>query len=97
MSGTTLSSTDSIRERALASLRRVGVTVPEGDGLTARTPITGQPLFELAATTAEETGQAVTEAAAAFRAWRTTPAPDRGSWCGDWAICCARTRAIWRT
>jgi aldehyde dehydrogenase (NAD+) len=68
MSGTTLSSTDSLRERALASLRRVGVTVPEGDGLTARTPITGQPLFGLAATTAEEAGQAVAEAEAAFRA-----------------------------
>ena len=78
MSDTTLSSTGSIRERALASLRRVGVTVPVGDGLTARTPITGQPLFELAATTAEEAGQVIGEAEAAFCAWRTTPAPVRG-------------------
>jgi hypothetical protein len=31
----------------------------EGDGLTARTPITAQPLFEFAATTAEEAGRRI--------------------------------------
>ncbi|MEV6985650.1 aldehyde dehydrogenase family protein [Sphaerisporangium sp. NPDC051017] len=78
MSDNTLLSTDAIRERALGALRRVGITAPEGTGLTARTPITGRPLFELAATTAEQAEQAVTEAETAFRTWRTTPAPVRG-------------------
>ncbi|SFQ59937.1 aldehyde dehydrogenase (NAD+) [Amycolatopsis arida] len=76
---TTLPSTDSLRERALASLRRVGVTVPEGADLTARTPITGETLLGLKATTRDEAGEAVAAAAAAFRTWRTTPPPARGA------------------
>jgi aldehyde dehydrogenase (NAD+) len=73
-----LPTTEAIRERARASLRRIGVAVPEGTGLIARTPITGEPLFSLASTTADEAGQAITAAAAAFTTWRTTPAPARG-------------------
>jgi aldehyde dehydrogenase (NAD+) len=70
-----LPTTSAIRDLVRASLGRTGATVPEGGGLTARTPITGEPLFELATTTADE---AVTAAAAAFHTWRTTPAPVRG-------------------
>lgn len=73
-----LPTTEAIRDRAHASLRRIGVTVPEGTGLTARTPITGEPLFSLASTTADEAAAAIADAAAAFRTWRTTPAPARG-------------------
>ena len=73
-----LPTTSAIQERARASLRRIGVTLPEGDGLTARTPITGEPLFSLASTTPEEAAAAITDAAAAFGTWRTTPAPARG-------------------
>ncbi|GIE88567.1 L-piperidine-6-carboxylate dehydrogenase [Actinoplanes regularis] len=71
-------STDELRERALASLHRIGAAVPEGTGLHARSPITGENLFALRATTAEETERAIGEAAEAFRTWRTTPAPVRG-------------------
>jgi aldehyde dehydrogenase (NAD+) len=73
-----LPDTATLRDRALASLGRMGVTVPAGSGLTARTPITGEPLFELAAATPEQASAAVAESAEAFRAWRTTPAPVRG-------------------
>ena len=74
----TLPSTDSLRDRARLSLRRVGVTVPAGDGLAARSPITGEDLFGLAATTADDVDQAIGAATEAFRDWRTTPAPVRG-------------------
>lgn len=79
MTGTTaLPSTDDLRTRARTSLRRVGVTVPEGGDLRARTPITGEDLFGLTASTATDAGDAVTAAREAFLAWRTTPAPRRG-------------------
>jgi aldehyde dehydrogenase (NAD+) len=77
-------STERIRELALASLRRVGVELPEpaaipdGPVLTARTPITGGELFALAATDTAQAEQSIAEAAAAFTAWRITPAPARG-------------------
>ncbi|MFC9250440.1 L-piperidine-6-carboxylate dehydrogenase [Amycolatopsis thailandensis] len=71
-------STETVRELALSSLRRIGVVLPEGEGLHARTPITGETLFRLAATTAEEADLAVSDAVGAFETWRTTPAPARG-------------------
>ncbi len=74
----TLPSTDSLRDRAHRSLRKVGVTVSSGDGLAARSPITGADLFGLAATTPQQAEQAIASAADAFRYWRTTPAPVRG-------------------
>jgi aldehyde dehydrogenase (NAD+) len=74
----TLPATAELRERTLAALNRIGVAVPEGKGITARTPITGEKLFDLAATTPAEAEQAIAEAAEAFQAWRTTPAPARG-------------------
>ncbi|MGP4028677.1 L-piperidine-6-carboxylate dehydrogenase [Actinomadura sp. 3N407] len=79
MPDTPLPSTGSLRDRARTALRRVGVTVTEGDGLIARTPITGEHLFGLeTGTAAAEADRAVTAAAAAFRTWRTTPPPVRG-------------------
>ncbi|MEU6761675.1 aldehyde dehydrogenase family protein [Streptomyces sp. NPDC046853] len=79
MTGTNaLPTTDDLRTRARASLRRVGVSVPEGDGLRARTPITGEDLFGLSAATAADTEDAVAAAREAFLVWRTTPAPRRG-------------------
>jgi aldehyde dehydrogenase (NAD+) len=70
--------TDHLRERALTSLHRIGAAVPDGTDLFARTPITGENLFGLRATTPDEARQAITEAAEAFRTWRTTPPPVRG-------------------
>jgi aldehyde dehydrogenase (NAD+) len=76
--------TDRIRALALAGLCRIGVELPDPDAIAedgrlhARTPITGQTLFPLAATSAEQAEQALAEASAAFALWRTTPAPARG-------------------
>lgn len=73
-----LPTTDAVRERARACLERAGATAPEGEGLTARTPITGEPLFAVRASGAEDIEQAIADAAEAFHTWRTTPAPARG-------------------
>lgn len=70
--------TEQLRERAQNSLSRIGAAVPEGTELFARSPITGENLFPLGAVTAGEANRAIDEAAAAFRVWRTTPAPLRG-------------------
>ncbi|MQA96194.1 MAG: aldehyde dehydrogenase family protein, partial [Streptosporangiales bacterium] len=77
---TTLSlpATRGLADLARERLARVGVAVPEGNDFAARTPITGEDLFGLRATTPAEAERAVTEAAEAFRTWRTTPAPARG-------------------
>ncbi|MFF1381873.1 aldehyde dehydrogenase family protein [Streptomyces sp. NPDC058308] len=71
-------STDELRTRARAGLARIGVDVPDGHALRARTPVTGEDLFGLAATDAAGTEEALTAAHAAFLVWRTTPAPRRG-------------------
>jgi len=74
----TLPATADLADRARDRLRRIGVTIPEGTDFAARTPITGEDLFGLAATTPEEADAAVAAAAEAFTTWRTTPAPVRG-------------------
>ena len=48
-------------------------------GLQASTPITGDVLFTVAETSVEQADAAIAEAAQAFTAWRTTPAPVRGA------------------
>ncbi|MEU6996098.1 aldehyde dehydrogenase family protein [Streptomyces sp. NPDC046465] len=73
-----LPSTDELSARARAALGRIGVDVPEGHALRARTPVTGEVLFGLAATDASGTEEALAAAHAAFLGWRTTPAPRRG-------------------
>ncbi|MEI5099418.1 aldehyde dehydrogenase family protein [Streptomyces sp. PmtG] len=74
----TLPTTDSLRDRARSALGEVGARVPEGGGLVARTPLTGEDLFPVGAATAAEAGEAVGAAAEAFRVWRAVPAPRRG-------------------
>ncbi|WP_306336554.1 aldehyde dehydrogenase family protein [Streptomyces sp. KL118A] len=78
MTGIALPATDELRTRARAALDRVGVTVPGGNGLRARTPVTGEDLFGVAATGPAGTEEALAAASAAFLEWRTTPAPRRG-------------------
>ncbi|MCF3123562.1 aldehyde dehydrogenase family protein [Streptomyces arenae] len=78
MTGIVLPTTDALRTRARAALDRVGAAVPEGGGLSARTPVTGEYLFGLAAAGHAETEEALAAARAAFLDWRTTPAPRRG-------------------
>ncbi|POX38051.1 aldehyde dehydrogenase family protein [Streptomyces sp. Ru73] len=73
-----LPSTDDLRARARTSIDRIGVALPGGDDFAARTPLTGEDLFGLRATTADEADEAIAASHAAFLGWRTTPAPRRG-------------------
>ncbi|MER5298000.1 aldehyde dehydrogenase family protein [Streptomyces lasiicapitis] len=76
----TLPTTEDLRTRARAALDHVGVTLdaPAGDVLHARTPLTGETLFPVAATTPAAAEEALAAAHQAFLAWRSTPAPQRG-------------------
>lgn len=80
-----LPTADELRTRAQNALRWIGADVVlstgagEGGGVTVRTPITGDTLFTLAASSTEDVDNAITEAAQAFSQWRTTPAPVRGA------------------
>ncbi|MFD8817735.1 aldehyde dehydrogenase family protein [Streptomyces sp. NPDC059627] len=78
MTSTALPTTDELRARARTCLRNIGAEVAEGDGLPARTPVTGEHLFGLRAATADDVEEALAAARAAFLTWRTTPAPRRG-------------------
>ncbi|MCV7178459.1 L-piperidine-6-carboxylate dehydrogenase [Mycolicibacterium sphagni] len=57
---------------------RAALAEPGGHGLQASTPVTGDILFTVAETTAEQTRDAIAEAAQSFTTWRITPAPVRG-------------------
>jgi aldehyde dehydrogenase (NAD+) len=56
-----------------------GGPATSSSGLHASTPITGEVLFTVAETSVEQADVAIAEAAQAFTAWRTTPAPVRGA------------------
>lgn len=75
--------TDDLRTQALATLDRLGASVPsaqEGQpSLAARTPLTGRELFTLAAASAADVDAAVAAAHEAFLTWRSVPAPVRGA------------------
>lgn len=73
--------TDDLRARALSSLERCGVDLAPRPGprIGARSPITGEGLFEVPAAAAAEIDAAVTAAKDAFAAWRSAPAPVRGA------------------
>src|SRR5258707_224091 len=66
---------------AMGVLNRTGVSLgePGEHGLPASTPITGEVLFTVAQTTAEQADETIAAAAQAFSAWRSTPAPVRGA------------------
>ena len=77
-----VSSTDELRARARRSLERCGVEIaPPGTGqrVGARSPITGEELFDVPAAGAAEVHDAIAAAKAAFATWRTVPAPVRGA------------------
>jgi aldehyde dehydrogenase (NAD+) len=71
------------REAALAALAGLGAQIPEvhdgGTSFTPTSPLTGEPLLQLPAASAADTGAAVERAHEAFRTWRTVPAPVRGA------------------
>lgn len=78
-----LPTSDALRTRVRDALDAVGARIELGEpgahGLPASTPITGDVLFTVPATTADGTDAAINAAAEAFSTWRTTPAPVRGA------------------
>ena len=74
---------EDLRTRARDALHAIGSRTElhdaGGHGLPASTPVTGETLFTVAGTAPEEADRAIAEAAQAFSAWRTTPAPVRGA------------------
>jgi aldehyde dehydrogenase (NAD+) len=75
-----VASTDELRERARRSLERCGAELQPGAGpvINARTPITGEDLFEVPAADGAAVEGAIAAAKEAFETWRTVPAPVRG-------------------
>ncbi len=76
-----VTSTDELRARARRSLERCGVDPSPGGGprTSARSPITGEDLFEVPAAGRTEIQAAVAAAKSAFLSWRSVPAPARGA------------------
>jgi aldehyde dehydrogenase (NAD+) len=78
-----LPTADELRARARQALRATGADAdlgePGGHGLPASTPITGEALFTVAHSTADQADHAIADAAQAFSVWRSTPAPVRGA------------------
>lgn len=79
------------RDELIPLLKRLGVpsadcaivrgtdwTKGTGSPITVRSPIDGSPLATIAAATAADVAETVTQAQAAFRLWRLVPAPRRG-------------------
>ncbi len=77
----TVASTEELRDRARRSLERCGVPldVTAAPRVAARSPITGEDLFEVAGADAAGVAGAVARAREAFVEWRTVPAPVRGA------------------
>jgi len=74
---------EDLRTEALAVLDRLGASVPAAaagtPSMPARTPLSGEVLFTVAAAGPDDVGEAVRAAAAAFLVWRSVPAPVRGA------------------
>ncbi|MFE5704968.1 aldehyde dehydrogenase family protein, partial [Rhodococcus koreensis] len=80
----TLPTTDELRTLARTSLQRCGVdpavldTAGVKNTITARTPVTGESLFDYPAAGAAVVEAAIDAAHDAFLQWRTVPGPVRG-------------------
>ncbi|MFF2108782.1 L-piperidine-6-carboxylate dehydrogenase [Rhodococcus koreensis] len=80
----TLPTTDELRTLARTSLQRCGVdpavldTAGVKNTITARTPVTGESLFDYPAAGAADVEAAIDTAHDAFLQWRTVPGPVRG-------------------
>jgi aldehyde dehydrogenase (NAD+) len=77
-----VSSTDELRSRARRALENCGVdlsSVVTGPSASARSPITGEELFDVPAAGQAEVEAAIAEAKRAFNEWRGVPAPVRGA------------------
>jgi aldehyde dehydrogenase (NAD+) len=76
------STTDQLKETAANALARCGANPDQlpGQGRVAvRTPITGEVIADVPLATASDVEQAITNAHAAFKTWRSVPAPVRGA------------------
>jgi aldehyde dehydrogenase (NAD+) len=75
------SSTEQLRQLARDALQRCGAVVADRPDhpVTARTPITGADLFDVAGADAGDVERAIDAAHQAFLVWRTVPAPVRGA------------------
>ncbi|WP_433713695.1 L-piperidine-6-carboxylate dehydrogenase [Nocardia sp. CA-084685] len=69
--------TKDLAARAAGLLHTLGAQTPVAGELSARTPITGGTLMTLPADSLDDADAAIGRAAAAFRGWRTVPAPVR--------------------
>ena len=76
----TLPTAGELRDQVRLALQAIGADFAEAaeTGLPASTPITGDVLFTVPATSVADAALAIGQAAEAFAAWRTTPAPVRG-------------------
>ena len=81
-----LPTAEELRARVHRALDAIGADVtlgdPGGHGMPAGTPITGDVLFTVDQTTSEQADHIIADAAQAFSAWRSTPAPVRGTLVG---------------
>jgi aldehyde dehydrogenase (NAD+) len=80
---TRLPTADELRARVRSALSAIGAEIDLGEpgehGLPASTPITGDVLFTLGASSPEQADEVIADAAQAFSTWRSTPAPVRGA------------------
>jgi aldehyde dehydrogenase (NAD+) len=76
-----VTTTDALRIRACTALQRCGATLPPApaNAVAARTPITGDELFEVPGAGRADVKSAIAAAKEAFATWRTVPAPARGA------------------
>jgi aldehyde dehydrogenase (NAD+) len=74
----TLPRHDDLAAETARILDRLGVRLPAGGALSARTPITGGELARIAPHTVDDVRTIIGEAQDAFRTWRLVPAPVRG-------------------
>jgi aldehyde dehydrogenase (NAD+) len=77
-----LTTTEELRDRARGALEACGARLspaPSGRSVAARTPVTGEDLFDVPAAGRAEVAAAVAAAKEAFATRRTVPAPARGA------------------
>jgi aldehyde dehydrogenase (NAD+) len=76
-----ISSTAALRDRAERSLERCGVELSRGSGprMAARSPISGETLFEVSGAAPNHVLETIATARTAFTRWRIVPAPARGA------------------
>lgn len=72
--------TEALSALTARTMEACGVTAPidVADGMTVVSPVTGEPVAQLATHSVADTEAAIARAGTAFRAWRMVPGPRRG-------------------